>query len=338
MLVASGLLLATPSATSTAGALTGPRVSTSVLALPTPDHAAASSMLALVLYEGQHLGAATAMVLPPGRLAVTTTPIPPGTTVMGRAYGGHSMVLTVVGTDRTLGITVLRLPEYVPVTPVASLEASLATGGGPTSFTALAAVRGATTPVQFEYAPAYLSSLPAAVCIDALRPGQGAVGCAAQDAFELSFTQGRSLTGTIAGTVVLNGLGEAVAAEVPVLGETDFVSTDFLRLLAQRLVNGSSGHGWLQFAACSPTAPNTPCGGRLVPYGVVTVVNVALHGASSGRIRTGDRVVSINSVPVTSAAEIGSAEYTSSPGQVVNIAVSRNGRTIDLNVRLAAHP
>ncbi|HLK45917.1 MAG TPA: PDZ domain-containing protein, partial [Acidimicrobiales bacterium] len=112
----------------------------------------------------------------------------------------------------------------------------------------------------------------------------------------------------------------------------------FLRLLAQRLVNGSSGHGWLQFAACSPTAPNTPCGGRLVPYGVVTVVNVALHGASSGRIRTGDRVVSINSVPVTSAAEIGSAEYTSSPGQVVNIAVSRNGRTIDLNVRLAAHP
>ena len=104
-------------------------------------------MLALVIYEGEHLGTATAMVLPPGDLAVTTTPIPAGASVEGRDLGQPAMPLRVVGTDRQLGVTVLRLPrdraDHADRT--ARPRGRRRTARRPT-LTALAAVRGRTTP------------------------------------------------------------------------------------------------------------------------------------------------------------------------------------------------
>jgi PDZ domain-containing protein len=312
LLVTGGLLLAEPTGTQPAGASTGPHVATSLAAVPAADRAAAGSMLALVIYEGQHLGTATAMVLPPGDLAVTTTPVPRGVSVMGRILGHPSMVLKVVGTDRLLGVTVLRLPTTVPVTPTAPLARAVATGGAPTALTALAAVRGTTTAAEIDYAAAYLNSTPSAATV-----GRSVI----------SVTHGQSLAGVIAGTVVLDARGQAVAAQVPALSSTTFVPATFLQLLAERIVLGNATHhGWLQLVG-APTSS-----------GQARVVAVTQGGASWGRVLPGDTIVAINSVPVRTMADVGSILFTSSPGQPLDLTVLRGGHQLVVEVVLAASP
>jgi S1-C subfamily serine protease len=311
LLTAGGVLLAV-SATAPAGATVGPHVASSIASLPASDRGAAGAMLALVIYEDQHVGTATAMVLPPGDLAVTTTPIPLGATVEGWSPGHRWMSLTIAGANRQLGVTVLRLPREVAITPTAPLAPAVETGGDPTTLTALAAIPGATSAVEFEYAPAYLSATetPAKV-------GSG----------EIATTRGESLSGVISGTIVLDGFGRAVAASVPTLGSSSYVSANFLELLSQRIVDGdASNHGWLQLVGA-----NTPSGDALV-------VSVTRHGVSSGVVRSGDLIVAVDSVRVNSMADIGSFLYTSTPGERAILTLIRAGRTLEVNVRLAASP
>jgi putative serine protease PepD len=311
LLVAGGVLLAV-SATAPAGASVGPHVAASISSLPTRDQDAASAMLALVIYEDQHVGTATAMVLPPGDLAVTTTPIPLGATVEGWSPGHKWMSLTIVGANQRLGVTVLGLPRAVEVTPIALLEPAVATGGAPTALTALAAIPGATSAVEFEYAPAYLSATETPVTV-----GNS----------EIATTRGESLAGVISGTVILNGDGRAVAASLPELGPSSFVTADFLEQLSQRVVLGDAAdHGWLQLVGA-----DTPSGDALV-------VSVTPHGASWDRVRSGDLIVAVDSQRVNSMADIGSFLYTSSPGEHAVLTLVRAGRTINVNIRLAASP
>jgi len=312
LLVTGGILLAEPAGTQLAGASTGPFVVTSLSALPPTDRAAAKTMLSLVIYEGQHLGTATAMVLPPGDLAVTTTPVPKGASVMGRILGHPSMALKVDGTDRLLGVTVLRLPVTLDVTPTAPLAPAVSTGGAPTALTALAAVRGTTTATEFDYAAAYLSSTPEPATV-----GRSVI----------AVTHGRSLAGVIAGTLILDGDGEAVAAQVPALGSTSFVSATFLQLLAERIVLGNAAHhGWLQLV------------GAATSTGQARVIAVTEHGASWGKILPGDTIVAIDSVRVRTMADVGSILFTSSPGQPLDLTVLRDGRPLVVEVVLAASP
>jgi putative serine protease PepD len=311
LLAAGGGLLAV-SATSPAGATVGPHIAMSISSLPSRDQDAASAMLALVIYEDQHVGTATAMVLPPGDLAVTTTPIPIGATVEGWSPAHTWMSLTILGVDSKLGVTVLALPRMLTVTPTAPLEPATATGGTPTSLTALAAIPGATSAVEFEYAPAYLSATETPV----------SVGNA-----EIATTRGESLAGVISGTVILDGSGHAVAASLPTLGPSTFVTANFLELLSQRIVLGDAvGHGWLQLVGA-----DTPSGDALV-------VSVTPHGASWGRVRSGDLIVAVDSQRVNSMADIGTFLYTSSPGEYATLTVLRAGRTINVTIRLAASP
>jgi putative serine protease PepD len=312
LLLTGGVLLAQPTDSQLAGASTGPHVATTFAALPPSDRHAAQSMLALVIYEGQHLGTATAMVLPPGDLAVTTTPVPKGASVMGGVLGQRSVALEVVGTDAQLGVTLLQLPTTVEVTPIAPLGPAVSTGGAPTALTALAAVRGTTTPTEFAYAAAYLTSPPAAATV-----GRSVI----------AVTHGKSLAGVIAGTLVLDGSGRAVAAQVPALGSTSFVSATFLRLLAERIVLGNaSDHGWLQLV------------GAATSTGAARVLGVTYRGATWGKVLAGDTIVAINSVRVRTMADVGSILYTSSPGQPVDLTVLRDGHTKVVDVVLAASP
>jgi hypothetical protein len=314
LLLTGGALLALPGGAPPADASTGPHVATTISALPDVDRAAASSMLALVIYEGSHLGTATAMVLPPGDLAVTTTSIPRGASVMGRVLGQRSMALAVVGTDPLLGVTVLHIPTTVPVTATAPLGPAVSTDGAPTALTALASVRGTTTAAELDYAAAYLSSTPSAASLGR----SGSV---------IAVTHGRSLAGVIAGTVVVDGNGRAVAAEVPKLGPTSFVSASFLQLLAQRIVLGSaSGHGWLQLF------------GSRSYVGAARVDAVTPHGAAAGKVQVGDVILAMNAQPVRTMAEVGSFLYTSTPGQPVELQLLRGGHTVVVDVVLAASP
>jgi putative serine protease PepD len=310
LLAGGGLLLAV-SATAPAGASVGPHVAATIASLPSSDRGAARSMLSIVIYEDQHVGTATAMVLPPGDLAVTTTPIPAGATVEGLGQNNRWMSLTIVGAIRQLGVTVLRLPVSMPVTPLAPLAPSVATGGTPTSLTALAVIPGATSRVQFEYASAYLSAAETPVVV-----GRSLIVTA----------QGESLAGVISGTVVVNGAGQAVAASLPTLGENSFVPASFLELLAQRIALGdASDHGWLQLV------------GADTPSGAALVVSVVEHGDAAS-VRPGDLIVAIDSVPVNSMADIDSFLYTSSPGERVSLTLQRAGRLTGVDVRLAASP
>lgn len=312
LLMTGAVFLAAPSATQPAGASVGPHVATSLSAVPSPDGPAANSLLALVIYEGQHLGTATALVLPPGDLAVTSTPIPRGSSVMGVRIGQPAMALRVVGTDRPLGVTVLRLLTTEPVTPTASLAAAVSTDGAPLTLTALAAVRGVVTPMQFEYATAYLT----------LSETAASVGHS-----KIAVTHGTSLIGDIAGTVVLNGQGRAVAVSVPALGSHALVPATFLELLAQRIVLGNSaGHGWLQLE------------GTAAATGGARIVAVTYRGAAWGKVRPGDTIVAVNSMRVRTMADIGSILYTSSPGQPIALTLVHHGHVIDVDVTLAASP
>jgi S1-C subfamily serine protease len=312
LLLTGGVFLAAPSASQPAGASVGPRIATSLSAVPSPDGPAANSLLALVIYEGQHLGTATALVLPPGDLAVTSTPIPAGSSVVGVRVGKRAVPLNVVGTDRLLGVTVLRLPSSEPITPTASLAAAVSTDGAPLTLTALAAVRGVVTPMQFEFAAAYLSSSEAATTV-----GHS----------QIAVTRGTSVVGDIAGTVILNGQGRAVAASVPALGATAFVPATFLELLAQRIVLGdTAGHGWLQLE------------GTATPTGGARVVAVTYRGAAWGAVRPGDTIVAVNSIQVRTMADIGSILYTSSPGQILVLTLVHDGHLRAVDVTLAASP
>jgi hypothetical protein len=204
------------------------------------------------------------------------------------------------------------LPTTEPVTPTASLVAAVSTDGAPLTLTALAAVRGVVTPMQFEYAAAYLTSSQTAATV-----GHS----------EIAVTHGSSLIGDIAGTVVLNGQGRAVAASVPALGAHAFVPATFLELLAQRIVLGNTaGHGWLQLAG---TAAQT---------GGAHIVTVTPRGAAWGKVRPGDTIVAVNSTRVRTMADIGSILYTSSPGQLIVLTLVHGGRLLDVNVTLAASP
>jgi S1-C subfamily serine protease len=198
------------------------------------------------------------------------------------------------------------------VTPIAPLQPAVATGGSPTTLTALAAVRGSVTPVEFQYAASYLNAYPTAT-----RVGSSLIGV----------THGVSLIGVVAGSLVLDGQGRAVAASVPALGSSSFVAASFLQLLAQRIVLGNTaGHGWLQLV------------GAATATGVAKVGSVARHGASWGLIEPGDVLVAINSQPVRTMADVGSLLYTSSPGQPAVVTVVRNGHRHDKVVHLAASP
>lgn len=311
LLATGGMLLVAPS-TEPAGATVGPHVATTVGALPAPERTAADGTLALVIYEGSHLGTATAMVVPPGDLAVTTTPIPANASVMGLRPGYPTVVLTVVGTDQRLGVTVLRLPVSVLVTPTAPLAPAVATGGAPTTLTALAAVRGSKTPVEFQYAAAYLNATPTATNV-----GPSLI----------DVTHGFSLIGVVAGSLILDGQGNAVAASVPALGSSSFVPATFLQLLAQRIVLGNTaGHGWLQLE------------GAATATGAAKVGSVAVHGASWGIVRPGDVLVAVNSQPVRTMADVGSLLYTTLPGQPADLTLVRDGHMLNVVVHLAASP
>lgn len=312
LFVTGGALLIPSTGSEPAGASTGPHVATSIEALPAADRASAGAMLALAIYEGDHLGTATAMVIPPGDLAVTTTPVPRGASVMGRVLGEPAMPLQIVGTDPQLGITVLRLSTSADVTPIGPLGPAISTGGAPTALTALASVRGASTATELDYAAAYLSATPSAATV-----GRSVI----------SVTHGRSLAGVIAGTLVLNARGQAVAAQVPKLGATTFVPATFLRLLAQRIVLGSpSGHGWLQVYG-PPTATSA-----------ARVAGVTYGGAAWGRLRPGDTIVAMDAQRVRSMADVGSILYTSAPGEPLAVTVLRGGHRISVSVVLAAQP
>jgi hypothetical protein len=314
MLLATGGVLLGISATAPAGATVGPHIATTLAGLPSADQAAARTMLSIVIYEGEHVGTATAMVLPPGNLAVTTTPIPAHASVESWSMGHGWMSLQIVGSDRPLGVTVLRFPQSRAMhsTPIAPLQPAVATGGGPTTLTSLAAIPGATSPVEFEYAPTFLSAVETPVAI-----GRSHVVS----------TTGRSLAGVISGTVVLDAQGRAVAASVPTLGPSSFVSATFLQLLSQRIVLGDAGdHGWLQVT------------GADTPSGVALIASVARHGNAFRKLFAGDQILAINSVPVRTMFDVDSILYTTSPREPVLLTVLHDNVERAVTVVLSASP
>ena len=251
LLLTGGVLLAQPTDSQLAGASTGPHVATTFAALPPSDRHAAQSMLALVIYEGQHLGTATAMVLPPGDLAVTTTPVPKGASVMGGVLGQRSVALKVVGTDAQLGVTVLQLPTTVEVTPIGAARPRRVDGRRPDR--THRARRGArhddADGVRLRRRLPHLA-------------GRRGDGRALGDRRHPRQEPRRR----IAGTLVLDGSGRAVAAQVPALGSTSFVPATFLRLLAERIVLGNaSDHGWLQLVGAATSAGAAPGRRRHLP-------------------------------------------------------------------------
>jgi S1-C subfamily serine protease len=313
LLATGGILLSNPVGTQPAGALSGPHVATSLDALPSPVRGAAHATIALQILEQSHVGTATAMVLPPGDLAVTTAPIPTGASVIAYRPDDETRIpLTVVGSDHMLGVTVLRMPFSAPVTATGPLDPAVATGGAPTALTALAAIKSAAPRVEFQYAAAYLNASPTP-----RKLGHSTI----------AVTHGVSLVGVVPGSLVLDARGRAVAASVPALGHSSFVPATFLKLLAQRIVLGNTtGHGWLQVS------------GHATSRGPATVASVTVNGPGWGHVYPGDTIVAIDSHAVRTMADVGSILYTSSPGQSVQLTLLHHGATVVVDVRLTSRP
>ena len=137
--------------------------------------------------------------------------------------------------------------------------------------------------MQFEFASAFLAPSETPVTV-----GHS----------EIATTYGASLIGDIAGTVVLNGQGRAVAVSVPALGAHAFVPATFLERLADRVIDSKSGqHGWLQLE------------GTAAAGGGVRVVGVTYRGVAWDRVHPHDTIVAIDGVRVRTVAEIGSILY-----------------------------
>jgi hypothetical protein len=111
------------SPTTTTSALAS-HVASSIDDLPANSRSAARSTIELVATIDGHLSTAAAMVLPPGNVAVTTTPLPPSASITGTSLTHDRIAVTWLGRDRHLGLTIVRLDRTEPVSDTSSLPAS----------------------------------------------------------------------------------------------------------------------------------------------------------------------------------------------------------------------
>jgi Lon-like protease len=64
------------------------------------------------------------------------------------------------------------------------------------------------------------------------------------------------------------------------------------------------------------------------------ILDVQCNGPSDGKLHVGDRIVAVDSVPVSTADQVGPLIQKHKPGQTVRVSVQRDGKPMDVSVKL----
>lgn len=269
--------------------------------IPSYAQRAAQSAIELVITDNGHLSIGAAMVIAPGTLAVTTTRIPAGASITGSSQSDARFSVTVVNHDDALGFSILRLGRVQPITPTGVLPASSAVLAIAPYFSS-----SATTP---EIAWAQTTLGDPDVEVDA-----GVVSY-------LATPSAANLDGYADALAVMPS-GQVVAV---LTASGEWYSAQYVTLVAHVMSEDRGCHGSLGITYTTAQG------------GGVDVVRVQ-SGPSSGVLRAGDILTSINGASLGSLDSLLQYLYASPAGAKVHVDLIRDGRTFSAALTLGCQP
>jgi membrane-associated protease RseP (regulator of RpoE activity) len=269
--------------------------------IPQYAQRAARSAVELVWTDNGHLSTAAAMVITPGNLAVTTTPIPSGASITGSSQLDARFQVTMVSHDQALGFSILRLSVTQPITPTGVLPVASAVLAIAPYFTS-----PATTP-EIAWAQTTLGDPNVEV-------SDGVVSY-------LATPSDANLDG-FADALAVMPSGQVVAV---LTASGQWYSAQYVTLVAHVMSEDGGCHGRLGVTF------NTAQGGGV---NVVTVT----PGPAAGHLEIGDILTEINGTPLNSGDALLEYLYASPAGEKAHINLLRDGRSRSTVVILGCQP
>jgi S1-C subfamily serine protease len=286
--------------------------------VPAPARPAAAALVALVVTVpgGQRSG--TAVAVASGGYLVTTADLVAGATgLSARAPGAGPVTATVVATDQSSDVALVRVP--VSLSPPAFAD----DGGTRAGSAALVMASVAASSAAPVWSHCTVEQVAGGV------PAGPAKGMAAITASAAAPTD-------VAGAALVDRRGAVVGLldqSAGRAGSTTGVRTE-LFLPATLMVavagdlrqRGGVDHGWLDLQGID------------APHGGALVKTVEHQGAAQGRLDPGDVVAALGGHPVRTMAELRARLYALPPGTAVVLRVERGGRWRAVGVTLAGRP
>lgn len=311
--------------------------------LPASDRAADRSLVSLWTPGVRGSAQACGVVVGPGGLVATTA-----AAVSGRRWlaamtpSGTRMRATVVASDPTSDVALVRVDDNLPTPPFA--DDTVLSSLTPTAVMALAPRprSGAATMVAAEDVRSVGSSVPPG-------PGQGMAG----------IVTSASEVPAVPGEVLVDGSGQVVglldrssSAASGGAQQVVYLPAAFVVGVAHQLAtSGKVSHGWLDVrlenapgTATTPTTglsrggppdPVTATSAPVSSSGGAEVVWVDDHGASAKALDPGDVIVGVDGAPVRSTAELRSRLYVLPPGSRVLLDLHRSSTVLHVTVSLS---
>ncbi len=276
-------------------------IARSVGELPDFIQRAARSTVELIVTDDGHISATAAMVIAPGDLAVTTTPIPTNASISGSSQVNERFGARLVARDRALGFSVVSLSKRQPITPTGLLPASSTVTAMSSYFTEHAA-----TP-EIAWGTTTLGD-------PVLEKSDGVVSyLATASAPNLyGFTDALAVSDDGLVVAVLNARGQ-------------WYSAQYITRVAQVMESNGGCHGRLGI-----TGEDYQGGGALVMK--------VMHGPSWGLLRPGDVITRINGDELDSFDSLLSYLYAAPAHRDATLDLWRDGRTLRVEVRLGCRP
>ena len=262
-----------------------------------------------------------------GGLVATTADVVVGATgVAATSVSGKALRATVVAVDRTADVALLRVdsdlpvPRFVDDATIGTRRQAMVVAITPSSGSGAPAVAWGTATIESVGTVVPVGTTHVMAAIGAMTAG-------------LNPVPGEVLVRPDGGVIgMLQGPRTATAGKGN--GTSGFVPADLLVGVAGDLARwGQVRHGWL-----GVTARDAPAvAGSTGPSGAL-VVQVDPHGASTGLLRRGDVIDSVDGAPVRSMAELSQRLYVCTAGETVRVGVRRGGTTVDVEVDLGSSP
>lgn len=218
LLVGAAGLAQTHSTTPATGAMQA-HVASSLSELPASSRPAADHTVNLTITTPGHVLNLAAMVLP-DNLAVTTTPISTSALITGTTTAHVNFPVTLVGRDKVMGFSIVRLGTHIAPLPLGPLPASAAV------LAISPLVHGSTSPPQYAWADTTLGDPTVDV--------QGVISY-------LSTKSDANLNG-FTDAIALNPKGQVVAV---LSANHQWYSAEFVARIALIVANGRGCHASL---------------------------------------------------------------------------------------------
>ncbi len=344
---ASNLAATTSTTTLT---LAGSQTSGSGTDVPAVAADARRAMVSLAVTGAHGVSYACGLVVQAGGLVVTTADAVAGAAkVTAMAADGRTESATVVATDPTSDLALLKVPEDLPTATMAGdsgltpNSAAMVLEATPVATSAGAVNRWSGAVIQSvgQAVPGGGSNGVAGIeaSTPSLRPSDGALLLDRTGAV-VGILDGSATTGASGAVYLPTGLVVGVSGELASAGH---VSHGWLDMEGHDAVATSVGtssttanSGTSATSSTTTTSGADPAGSGSTSVGAL-VVDVEPSGVSAGALKSGDVVVAMDGSPVRSMAELRSLLYVLPPGTPVHLTVLRGGQrttvTIDLSSR-----